>query len=159
MDNTSPKQVRLVLASASISTIPEKFLRDIFEFTGPPQRDICKRLTNLIHQDIQKFTLKQSAYYEVISRFANPEPVKQALYSYASKCLNVKVVDLRFDCFYVFCSKALRPVMEELLRIQPSISSFLTMESDEWILPTPLGNVMYSFIHRTQILELETFWT
>ena len=89
MDNTSSKQVRLVLASASISTIPEKFLRHIFQFTGPPQRDICKRLTTLVHQDIQKITLKQSAYHELISRYANPEPVKNALYSYASKCLKI----------------------------------------------------------------------
>ena len=144
MDNTSPKQVRLVLASASISTIPEKFLRDIFEFTGTPQRDICKRLTTLVHQDIQKITLKQSAYHELISRYANPEPVKNALYSYASKCSNLKVVDLLFDCFYVFCSKQLRPIMEELFQIRPSITSFITMESNEWILSTPLGNLLYN---------------
>ena len=99
MDSSSSKQVKLVLASASISTIPEKFLREIIEFTGSSRRDICKRLTFLADRNVQRIALKQAAYYDLVSIYGNPEPVKRAIFSYASKCLSLRVVDMQYDCF------------------------------------------------------------
>ena len=52
---------------------------------------------------------------------------------------------MQYDCFFVFGGKNLRPIIEELIWIRPSIAHFITTESDEWIRATPLGNNFYSF--------------
>ena len=143
---TSTKQPRLVLAGASIQVVPEKYLREIIAFVGPVQRDLCKRITSILDADKTVLTVKEESVLEIgvnSTRVGHLYSIQNAVKSYVSKCINLRVIKLVYKSAIMLFGPSLSNFMEELIVLAPKLIQIQTMETDNWFVQTNIGNQFY----------------